>query len=229
VRFTPALRRRIWLLLAVMAVVIIFRGAYEQNGNTVAIWNDVGVDRRLAGGWSIPLTWFQSLNPLVIFIGTPILVGYWTWLGRRHREPSSVAKMSTGALIVAISYALVAVVCMRSDAHHARASWIWPTAFFVVMTIGELFILPVGLGLFGRLAPKGLEATAIATWFFAGFAGNLLAGWLGLFWSRLSQPAFFTLIALTSAVAALLLWLLHPAGRRAEREHLSEAETAKAR
>ena len=228
-RLTPALRRRIWLLLAVMAVVIIFRGAYEQNGNTIAIWNDVGVDRHLAGGWSIPLTWFQSLNPLVIFIGTPVLVGYWTWLGRRHREPSSVAKMATGALIVAISYALVAVVCAAAAAHHARAGWIWPTAFFVVMTVGELFILPVGLGLFGRLAPKGLEATAIATWFFAGFAGNLLAGWLGLFWSRLSQPAFFTLIALTSAVAALLLWLLHPAGRRAEHEHANGAESASAR
>jgi hypothetical protein len=56
-------------------VVIIFRGAYEQNGNTIAPWTDVGVDRHVAGGWSIPLTWFQSLNPLVIFIGTPILVG----------------------------------------------------------------------------------------------------------------------------------------------------------
>ena len=209
-----------------MAVVIIFRGAYEQNGNTIALWTDVGVDRHVAGGWSIPLTWFQSLNPLLIFIGTPILVGYWTWLGRRHREPSSVAKMASGALIVAISYALVAVVCSVADAHHARSSWIWLTAYFVVLTIGELFILPVGLGLFGRLAPKGLEATAIATWFFAGFAGNLLAGWLGLFWSRLSQPAFFTLIALAAGLAALLLWLLHPAGRQAEQEHHSEVQAA---
>jgi proton-dependent oligopeptide transporter, POT family len=225
-RFTPAQRRRVWLLLAVMAVVIIFRGAYEQNGNTIAVWTDVGVDRHVVGGWSIPLTWFQSLNPLVIFIGTPLLVGYWTRLGRRHREPSSVAKMATGALVVALSYALVAVVCLASDFHHARSSWIWLTAYFVVMTIGELFILPVGLGLFGRLAPKGLEATAIATWFFAGFAGNLLAGWLGLFWSRLSQPAFFTLIALAAAAAALLLWLLHPAGRQAEHEHASEVRTA---
>jgi POT family proton-dependent oligopeptide transporter len=225
-RLTPAQRRRVWLLLAVMAVVIIFRGAYEQNGNTIAIWTDVGVDRHVAGGWSIPLTWFQALNPLVIFIGTPVLVAYWTRLGKRHREPSSVAKMATGALVVAISYALVAVVCSVADAHHSRSSWIWLTAYFLVMTIGELFILPVGLGLFGRLAPKGLEATAIATWFFAGFAGNLLAGWLGLFWSRLSQPAFFSWIALAAAVAALLLWLLHPAGRRAEHEHDSEIRTA---
>jgi len=197
--------RRLLLLLGVMAVVIVFRGAYEQNGNTIALWTDSGVDRHVGAGWQIPLTWFQSLNPLIIFIGTPPLIAYWTRLGRKHREPASLAKMSTGAWITALSYALVAVVCLFSDAHHERSSWIWLMLFFAVMTLGELFILPVGLGLFGRLAPKGFEATAIAIWFFAGFVGNLFAGWLGLFWSRLSQPEFFGLIAVVSLVSALLL------------------------
>jgi POT family proton-dependent oligopeptide transporter len=201
----PARRRRFLLLLGVMAVVIVFRGAYEQNGNTIALWTDAGVDRHLGGGWQIPLTWFQSLNPLIIFLGTPPLVAWWTRLGKTHREPASVAKMATGALIVAASFALIAVVCIFADAHHARSNWIWLVGFFVVLTIGELFILPVGLGLFGRLAPKGYEATAIAIWFFAGFVGNLFAGWLGSLWSQLSQPAFFGLIAVTSAAAAVLL------------------------
>jgi POT family proton-dependent oligopeptide transporter len=113
--------------------------------------------------------------------------------------------MATGALIVAASFALIAGVCLVSDAHHARSSWIWLFGFWAVLTIGELFILPVGLGLFGRLAPKGFEATAIAIWFFAGFVGNLFAGWLGSLWSRLSQPAFFAVIAMTSIAAALML------------------------
>ncbi len=201
----PARRRRFLLLLGVMAVVIVFRGAYEQNGNTIALWTDAGVDRHLAGGWQIPLTWFQALNPLIIFIGTPPLVAWWTRAGLKHREPASVAKMATGALIVAASFALIAGVCLVSDAHHARSSWIWLFAFWAVLTIGELFILPVGLGLFGRLAPKGFEATAIAIWFFAGFVGNLFAGWLGSLWSRLGQPAFFAVIAVTSIAAALML------------------------
>ena len=97
-----------------------------------------------------------------------------------------------------------------------RSSWIWLTVFFVVMTAGELFILPVGLGLFGRLAPKGFEATAIAIWFFAGFAGNLLAGGLGVLWSVLSQPVFFTLTAVVSVVAGLLLIPFIRAGASAE-------------
>jgi POT family proton-dependent oligopeptide transporter len=198
-------RRRFLLLIGVMAVIIVFRGAYEQNGNTIALWTDTGVDRRLAGGWSIPLTWFQALNPLMIFLGTPVLVAYWTWLGKRGREPSSVSKMVTGAAITAAAYVLIAVLCAVLAPHGARASWVWLTLFFVVFTIGELFILPVGLGLFGRLAPRGLEATAIAVWFFAGFAGNLLAGGLGTLWSRMGPGAFFGLVAAVAALSAVLL------------------------
>jgi POT family proton-dependent oligopeptide transporter len=209
-------RSRVLLLLCVMAVVVVFRGAYEQNGNTVALWTDSGVDRHVAGGWSIPLTWFQALNPLGIFIGTPILLAWWARQAKRGREPASVAKMAVGAAVGGLAFALIAAVCVVADAGHAWSSWVWLTAFWLVLTAGELFILPVGLGLFGRLAPKGFEATAIATWFFAGFAGNLLAGGLGVLWSDLTQPVFFAVIAGVSALAALGLWALVPAGRRAE-------------
>jgi POT family proton-dependent oligopeptide transporter len=97
-----------------------------------------------------------------------------------------------------------------------RTSWFWLTAYFVVLTIGELFILPVGLGLFGRLAPKGYEATTIATWFFAGFAGNIFAGALGMLWSDLSTPMFFAVIGAVGFVSAALLAGFIPAGTRAE-------------
>jgi POT family proton-dependent oligopeptide transporter len=213
-------RRRFLFLLGVMAVVIVFRGAYEQNGNTIALWTDSGVDRHVAGGWSIPLTWFQALNPLVIFLATPILVAWWTRQARRGREPSSIRKMASGAAITALSYGLISLVVALSG--EARAGWIWLALFFAVMTWGELYILPVGLGLFGRLAPRGFEATAIAIWFFAGFAGNLLAGGLGVLWSSLSPAAFFALVAGVALVSGALLLVFLPAGARAE-------ETLKAR
>ena len=215
-------RRRFLLLLGIMAVVIVFRGAYEQNGNTIALWADAGIDRHITGGWYFPLTWFQALNPLAIFLFTPLLVAHWTRLAKRGREPSSVRKMVTGAMISAAGYGMIALACAHADAQHAQSSWIWLVLFFIVMTAGELFILPVGLGFFGRLAPKGLEATAIATWFFASFAGNLLAGWLGTFWSELSQPVFFAVIALTSVASGLLLIAFIPAGARAERTFRAE-------
>jgi POT family proton-dependent oligopeptide transporter len=215
-------RRRFLLLLGIMAVVIVFRGAYEQNGNTIALWTDSGVDRQVSAGLSIPMTWFQALNPLLIFLLTPLLVSHWTRQARKGREPSSVRKMVTGAVLVGLSFVLIAIVSAHADAAHARSSWIWLSLFFVVLTAGELFILPVGLGLFGRLAPKGFEATSIAIWFFAGFAGNLFAGGLGVLWSRLSQAQFFMLIALVAGLAALLLIAFVPAGARAERSLRAE-------
>ncbi|MGP1666559.1 MAG: MFS transporter, partial [Rhodanobacter sp.] len=79
---------------------------------------------------------------------------------------------------------------------------------FVIFTIGELYILPVGLALFGRMAPEGFRATSIATWFFAGFFGNLLAGALGTLWSRMSHAAFFEMIGAVAGLSALFLYLL---------------------
>ncbi len=95
-----------------------------------------------------------------------------------------------------------------------HAHWGWLVGWFVLMTLGELYILPVGLGLFGHLAPEGWRATCIALWFFAGFFGNLLAGALGTLWSRLSQPIFFAVIG---AVALCSAAMLFGAGLRAQR------------
>ncbi len=198
---------RIYLTLAAVAsIVVMFRAAYEQAGNTVALWSDTGVDRAVHGVGTIPMTWFQSLNPLFIFLLTPFMVMIWTRLGKRGREPGDVTKMATGAFITAASYVLLAGVAWWSAQTHAPSHWLWLTFFFLVYTIGELFILPVGLGLFGRLAPRGHAATTIAAWFLAAFAGNFAAGVLGTLWGPLAPAPFFLVTAgVVGAAGALLL------------------------
>ena len=169
-----------------MLAVVVFRGAHEQNGNSIATWTDIGIDRARDGihdsDGMVPVD--QSASIILL---TPVYVAVWTHLARRGREPSSIRKMVIGAIVVGLSYVLCGFAAHFSALEHARTSWIWLAPHFVVLTVGELFILPVGLGLFGRLAPKGFDATAIAVWFFAGFAGNLLAGWIGTPWSDLSR------------------------------------------
>ncbi|HEV7123246.1 MAG TPA: peptide MFS transporter [Rhodanobacter sp.] len=203
-----AARDRFALLIGIAAIVVIFRGAYEQNGNTIALWADTGIDRVLASGWTIPMTWFQSINSLAVFAFTPVLVARWTRLARRGIETPLLGRMAFGAAIVAASYVALGMVAAWSEAHGTRASWIWLFAWFVVFTIGELYILPTGLALFGRMAPEGFRATSIATWFFAGFFGNLLAGGLGTLWSQLSHGWFFALIGAVAALSAVLLYAL---------------------
>jgi POT family proton-dependent oligopeptide transporter len=207
---------RFVLLFGIMAIVVIFRGAYEQNGNTIALWTDSGVDRHVTAGWSIPMTWFQSLNPLLIFLFTPPLVAYWTYRAKQGREPNSITKMAIGAAIVALSYFMLAGVSVWCDVEHARASWIWLSLYFLILTIGELFILPVGLGFFGRSAPDGYGATAIAVWFFAGFAGNIFAGVLGTAWSMVSPAVFFALVGVVGLISAALLLPFGKSAARAE-------------
>jgi POT family proton-dependent oligopeptide transporter len=202
-------RRVFMVLLAVGLAVTVFRGAYEQVGNTVALWADSGVDR-VVGTMTIPGTWFQSLNPLLVMLMTPPLLAYWHRRSQAGREHSALQKMAIGALIVAGSYLLLAAVAAVSSP--GQASWLWLALFFVIFTLGELFILPTGLGLFARLAPAGVGATTVAAWFFAIFTGSLLAGAVGTLWSSLSQPAFFASLAvIATASAGLLLSIDRPA------------------
>jgi POT family proton-dependent oligopeptide transporter len=114
--------------------------------------------------------------------------------------------MAAGALVVATAYVLIAAV----STIWASASWAWLILFFAIFTYGELFILPTGLGLFARLAPKGLGATTVAAWYLAIFAGSLFAGLVGTLWSRMSHPLYFLLLAAIAGFAALLLRLIDP-------------------
>ncbi|KGQ18016.1 Amino acid/peptide transporter [Lysobacter dokdonensis DS-58] len=207
-----SMKQRVLTLIAVGLCVMVFRGAYEQSGNTIALWADVGLDRN-AGGFVIPMTWFQSLNPFLVIFLTPLLVAMWTKQANRGQEPAPAKKMAMGAFGVSIAFLLLALVDASAQGH---AHWVWLAAFFVLFTAGELFILPIGLSLFARLAPAGYAATSIAAWYFASFGGNLLAGALGTLWSAMAHAAFFALMAGVAALAGVLLRLLHPAVVRAE-------------
>lgn len=199
-------RRRVWpLLLGVGIAVTVFRGAYEQIGNTLPLWTDAGVDRA-AGAFPIPMTWFLSLNPLLVIAMTPALLAYWRRRADAGRDMPPARRMAIGALIVAGAWLLLAAVAAVTGGEHA--SWLWLVAFFVILTLGELYILPTGLGLFARLAPPRLGATTVASWFLAVFSGSLLAGVVGTLWSRIDAPAFFALLAALATLAAIGLWLL---------------------
>ena len=112
--------------------------------------------------------------------------------------------MAIGALIVARRLSAAGRGC-AGGGRRAAAHGLWLAAFFVVFTLGELFILPTGLGLFARLAPPGFGATTVAAWYLAIFSGSLAAGLVGTLWSRMTPAAYFLLLAAIAALAALLL------------------------
>ena len=207
------------LLFAIGVAVTVFRGAYEQVGNTVALWADVGIERTTSF-MTIPMTWFQALNPLLVIMMTPLLLARWRREADARRQQSSMCKMATGALIVAAAYLLLAIVA--SVAEPSRASWAWLVLFFGIFTLGELYILPTGLGLFARLAPVGFGATTMAAWFLAIFSGSLTAGAVGALWSGTTHARFFVLLAVIALFAAAMLLALDPMTRRIEAARADE-------
>jgi POT family proton-dependent oligopeptide transporter len=212
--------RSTYLLLAGVALAVtVFRGAYEQVGNTVALWADVGINRSTTA-MAIPMTWFQSLNPLLVILMTPALLAFWRRRAQLGRDFSSMRKMAVGALIVGAAFLMLSWVA--ASAGPARASWIWLALFFVVFTFGELYILPIGLGLFARLAPPGLSATTVAAWFLAIFSGSLVAGLVGSLWSDMNHASYFLLLAGLTAVAAAMLLALNRNCERIEAERAAE-------
>ena len=194
----------------------LFWATYEQQGNTIALWADNYTDRSinlLFWNAEIPVTWFQAFNPFMIFAFTPFIVGLWARQARAGREPSSVTKMAIGCFGVALANLLMAFAAIHvSEA--AKASWLWLFFYFAIITIGELYLSPVGLSLVSKVAPARMLSLMMGVWLATSFVGNLAAGWLGSYWSSMAKPAFFVMIAGVAALAGIAIALMNKPLRR---------------
>jgi POT family proton-dependent oligopeptide transporter len=194
--------RAIGALLVLFIPVSLFWATYEQQGNTIALWADGFTDRHVFGA-EIPVTWFQAFNPLMIFAFTPFIVALWRRQGKR--EPSTVVKLAIGLLLNAASWLLMAAAAQLTGG--GQASWLWLFAFFVVITVGELYLSPTSLSLVTKVAPAGVLSMMMGVWLSTSFVGGFLAGYLGTFWSAMSKPGFFLMLAVISAAAGLFVAL----------------------
>jgi POT family proton-dependent oligopeptide transporter len=193
--------------LALLALpVTFFWATYEQQGNTIALWADGYTDRTInLLFWSgqIPVTWFQAFNPFMIFAFTPFVLALWRRQAASGSEPSTVLKMAFGCFGVALAYlVMVAAAFTTGD---GKASWLWLTAYFVVITIGELYLSPVSLSLVTKVAPARAISMMMGVWLATSFVGNFLAGYLGSFWSSMDKGSFFLMIAIIAALAGLVI------------------------
>jgi POT family proton-dependent oligopeptide transporter len=208
-------RRAIVGLLAIFALVTLFWATYDQQSNTLLLWTEDFTERRIdLGVWrgEIPTTWFLALNPLMIFLFTPILVRLWAAQARLGTEMSTVNKLAFGFLCVALGN-LVMVAAAWNLGPAAKASPLWLLGYFIVVTIGELHLAPVGLALVSRLAPARVLSLMMGLWFAATFPGDVLGGWLGGFWSSMERAHFFMMIGAIAAAGGAAVFALGPALR----------------
>ena len=165
---TPVIRQHVVTLVLMVAMVVLFRIGYEQSGNVIALWVSDFTDRSL-GGLTIPATWFQSINPLLIIVGTPLLIRFWRRRKVKETTAHLLKRMAIGCIIATLAMLLMVVAALVSGPQGARVSSLWVVAYFVLLTLGELYTIPVGLTLVESLAPVR----------FASMAMGACPGWRG--------------------------------------------------
>src|SRR5581483_3069450 len=196
VPLTHSERRAVAALLVVCALVTFFWAAYDQQGNTLLLWAEDFTDRSVnLAVWhgDIPASWFLALNPFMIFLLTPLIVRLWAWQGRRGREPFTISKMAVGCFAVALAHALMVVAA--THAGDGKAGPWWLVGYFLLATIGELHLAPVGLALISKAAPARLLSMMMGFWFACTLPADILGGYLGGFWTTMVKVDFFLLEA----------------------------------
>ncbi|MGB6539042.1 MAG: peptide MFS transporter [Xanthobacteraceae bacterium] len=199
--------RAVIALLILLVPNTLFWAIYEQQGNTIMLWADGYTDRTidlLGFTMQIPATSFLAFNPFMIFAFTPFVVALWARQAERGSEPSTVTKMALGCCGLAAAYLIMALAAFHAGA--GNASWLWLLGFYVVVTMGELYLSPVGLSLVTKIAPLKILSMMMGVWLAASFVGGFLAGFIGSFWSAMAKPEFFLLCAGIGLLAGVMIF-----------------------
>src|SRR4051794_32840832 len=193
----------------------LFWASYEQQSNTIILWAEDFTNRHIdLGFWQgdFPTTWFLALNPLMIFVLTPLLIKVWARQVQHGREMPTTAKLALGFFLVGLAYLVMAGAAFSLDTG-TKASPLWLVVYVIVLTLGELHVGPVGLALVSRMAPARVLSLMMGLWLAASFPGEILGGWLGGFWSSMEKAHFFLMIAGIAAAGGAAVFALNPALR----------------
>ena len=172
-RCAPDERDRLIVVGILILFSLIFWALFEQAGSSLNILTDRGVNRVIFG-WEVPASMFQSLNAGFIFTIAPLFAMLWIALAKRNMEPSTPIKFSIGIIFVGLGF-LALVYGMRSS-EGLQTGVFWIILIYLLHTLGELCLSPVGLSSVTKLSPQRIVGFMMGMWFFASAAGNYVAG-----------------------------------------------------
>jgi len=207
-------RKSLVVIAVLFAAATVFWMAYEQAGSTLNLFAARNTDNSVLGH-SFPPSWYQSLPPLFIILFAPVFAALWIRLGRRN--PSSPAKFAIALVLLSLGFAImIGAASAASDGE--RVSPLWLVLSYLLQTLGELCLSPVGLSAMSVLAPTRIAGLVMGVWFLALSVGNYLAGMASSFYETLPLPTLFTIVTATALVTALVMALLvKPIRRMMER------------
>lgn len=171
---TPVERDRILVIYIIAFFVIFFWSAFEQAGASLTFFAQEQTNRNLFG-WNMPASFFQIFNAMFIVILAPVAVSVWTFLAARGKEPSSPVKQALGLGFLALGYLFIAWG-VNGIKPWDKVSMIWLIGLYLIHTIGELCLSPIGLSMVVKLAPVRFVSLLMGVWFMSTATANKFAG-----------------------------------------------------
>jgi POT family proton-dependent oligopeptide transporter len=169
---------RVLAMLIIFAFSVLFWMFYFQLGTSFNFLAENLVDRKMFGGWVFPVGWFQSVSPLAIIVLAPIVTLIWAFLAKRHKEPSIPRKFGLSLIFNGLGFAVLVYALARLIDGNGLIPF-WPlTLCYVLQTVGELCLSPIGLSMVTKLAPPRLVGLAMGGWFLSLAVGGNLSGLL---------------------------------------------------
>jgi POT family proton-dependent oligopeptide transporter len=208
-------KQRVAVIFSVSFFVVFFWSAFEQAGASLTFFAEEQTQRDL-GFFTVPASFFASLNSIYVVLFAPLFA--WLWLKLGKREPSSPTKMSLGLFLLSLGYLWIAFG-VKDVAVGTKVSMIWLLGMYALHTWGELCLSPIGLSLVNKLAPIKFASLLMAIWFLASAAANKLAGVLSALYPDGKTTTFmgyemnnlydfFILFVVMSGIAAGMLLIL---------------------
>lgn len=199
-------RDKVAAMLIIFLFNVLFWMFFEQAGSSFNFLAQNIVDRDL-GGWEFPVGWFQSVNPAAIVLLAPIVALAWGWMSRKNIEPSIPRKFGLGLLGNALAF-LVLMYALKNLVVDGQIPF-WPLVLvYVLQTVAELCLSPIGLSMVTKLAPSKVVGLAMGGWFLSTAIGNNLSG---IFAGSVSGETGMTVASALSGFT-FSFWLLLGAG-----------------
>jgi len=187
---------------------IVFWMTFEQAGSSLTLFAD-RLTKTTILGWAYPSSWFQSVQPIFIIILAPAFA--WLWQRMGQRQPSSPGKFTFGLLFAGLAFVVVTIASMFTGT--GRVSPLWLIFVYLLQSVGELCLSPVGLSTVTKLAPARMVGLMMGVWFLSISIGSYIAGLTTRFFEG-NDTAFLTrafgIFAGITLIAAFVLALLTP-------------------
>jgi POT family proton-dependent oligopeptide transporter len=204
-------KHKIAAIFILMFFTIFFWASFEQAGSSLTLFADQSTNRIIPFfNWEFPVSYFQSVNPLLIIILAPLFSSLWINLAKTNKDPSTPVKFTLGLALISIGFFVMAFAASLSDLI-GKVGFVWLICVYFFHTLGELCLSPVGLSVVTKLSPAKFASLLMGVWFLSSFFANYLSGIFAGSYDSMNHTNFFLIPAIVTGCSAIvLIFLIKP-------------------